>query len=114
MKHIKHFEIYNTNDVDKIYDLLVGKKIIATNDKLHNDMPIRISSDNLEFTPKAIRMFDDVLKVYVEMNNVKGNITNLSEYSDEMAKCFIMSSWIYWEIISKNVEKHYNVMVYPY
>ena len=50
MKHIKHFEIYNTNDVDKIYDLLVGKKIIATNDKLHNDMPIRISSDNLVFT----------------------------------------------------------------
>jgi len=77
-------------------------------------MPIRISSDTLEFTPKKFRIVDDALKIYVDMDEVKGRISNLTKYSDEMAKCFIISSWIYWEIISKNLDNHYDVMVYPY
>ena len=114
MKNIKTFESFTTStDEDIISDLLIDNRIIATNDKLHKDMPFRISSDTLEFTPKSFRIVGDALKIYVDMSEVEGSVSNLSKYSDEAVKCFIMSAWIYWEIISKNIDNHYDVMVYP-
>jgi hypothetical protein len=42
------------------------------------------------------------MKIFVDMEDVVGSVNTISGYSQEQLKCIIMTSWIYWEIVSKN------------
>ena len=56
----------------------------------------------------------DSLKVYVPMNKVNGKISNpYNNFTEEQAKCMVMTAWIHWQITSKYLDTHFDIMVYP-
>ena len=113
------YENFSNSDLNKMAeDLLVDKEIIATDADLVDSLPFRISSDVLKFKP----IFCDIktanggkiLEVYVLRQSIEGTCTNQSygQYSDEMAMSMVMTAWIHWNITSKNLPEHVDVMVY--
>ena len=114
MKYLKSFNESNLNLEDKLNDLLINKKIVATESELVKSLPFRITSGFLEFTPSRFEIVGDTLEVYVPMSKVKGEVSNpYSNFSNEQAKCMVMTAWIHWQITSKYLDTHFDVMVYP-
>ena len=118
MKHLKRFNESNVNEISsldkQISNLLVGKQITATDNKLHEQMPYRIKN-TLKFPPKEIKVVEKdkefFLFIYVPMDSVLGEVY-CGNHDIVKAKCLIMTSWIYWQIVSK-IRKDINVLVYP-
>ena len=115
MKYLKSFnESVNDNLQNQINDLLINKKIVATESLLVKSLPFRITSDILVFTPSRFQIVGDSLKVYVPMDKVIGEVSNpYSNFTEDQAKCMVMTAWIHWQITSKNLDTHYDIMVYP-
>ncbi len=97
---------------------MINKEIVATNDKLIDSLPFRISSNELKFKPVDCKVTivdgEKALKVYVPIENIEGECTNpyKGTYTDSIAACMVMTAWIHWHITSKNLPEHVNVMVY--
>ena len=48
------------------------------------------------------------------MNKVNGKISNpYPSFTEDQAKCMVMTAWIHWQITSKYLDTHFDVMVYP-
>ena len=115
MKYLKLFNESVKDNLEKqINDLLINKKIVADESKLVKGLPFRITSGLLEFTPSRFKIVGDSLKVYVPMNKVNGKISNpYNNFTEEQAKCMVMTAWIHWQITSKYLDTHFDIMVYP-
>lgn len=118
MKYLKLYENFSNKELEEMCkELLVGKKIIATDDKLVDSLPFRIKSDKLVFTPTSVEIKDTVdgksLRVIVPTSNIKGKISNPLNYryTDSGALCMVMTAWIHWNI-TKNLPEHVDVMVF--
>lgn len=120
MKYLKIYEDFeNSNNLETLAkELLINKEIVATNDKLIDSLPFRISSSELKFKPVDCKVTivdgEKALKVYVPIENIEGECTNpyKGTYTDSIAACMVMTAWIHWHITSKNLPEHVNVMVY--
>jgi hypothetical protein len=120
MKYLKIYEDFeNSNNLETLAkELLINKEIVATNDKLIDSLPFRISSNELKFKPVDCKVTivdgEKALKVYVPIENIEGECTNpyKGTYTDSIAACMVMTAWIHWHITSKNLPEHVNVMVY--
>lgn len=120
MKYLKIYEDFeNYNNLETLAkELLINKEIVATNDKLIDSLPFRISSNELKFKPVDCKVTivdgEKALKVYVPIENIEGECTNpyKGTYTDSIAACMVMTAWIHWHITSKNLPEHVNVMVY--
>ena len=99
-----------------VNDVLIGKRIIATDDKLISSLPFRISSDDLRFTINNCMMeYENGEKVLtVHVDNIEGTVTNPEEerVTERGALCMVMTAWVYWEITSKVLPEQVNVIVY--
>ena len=120
MKYLKIYEDFeNSNNLETLAkELLINKEIVATNDKLIDSLPFRISSNELKFKPVDCKVTivdgEKALNVYVPIENIEGECTNpyKGTYTDSIAACMVMTAWIHWHITSKNLPEHVNVMVY--
>ena len=120
MKYLKIYEDFeNSDNLETLAkELLINKEIVATNDKLIDSLPFRISSNELKFKPVDCKVTivegEKALKVYVPIENIEGECTNpyIGTYNDSIAVCMVMTAWIHWYITSKNLPEHVNVMVY--
>ena len=120
MKYLKIYEDFeNYNNLETLAkELLINKEIVATNDKLIDSLPFRISSNELKFKPVDCKVTivdgEKALKVYVPIENIEGECTNpyKGTYTDSIAACMVMTAWIHWHITSKNLPEHVNAMVY--
>ena len=120
MKYLKIYEDFeNSDNLETLAkELLINKEIVATNDKLIDSLPFRISSNELKFKPVDCKVTivegEKALKVYVPIENIEGECTNpyKGTYTDSIAACMVMTAWIHWHITSKNLPEHVNVMVF--